>query len=268
MSEFKLVDHNTGNTRTFDSRATAEEKKEDMRALGASEDDLEIKPVDKGTCGGTEVVEDTADHLAPCDICGETVDVTSPSAASGAGRKPVHKSCVTDSADNNDAGAEVVEEAVGSTPPPTDENEPTPEPVESDLPDDTSSADDPLAQLGEELGTDPLDILPSHMIDKIQGEPAVNKRGYAMIAERYGIEAKAEVVEMPWENDEGRCVAKATATTEDGKEYSGWASACASDGDMSEQLIELAETRSLKRCVSWASGVGIVSYQELSGELE
>jgi len=150
----------------------------------------------------------------------------------------------------------------------------SPEPAEpaaptEQLPDDGPSvSEDPLAQLGEELGTDPLSILPGHMIDQIQGEPAVNKRGYAMIAERYGIEVQADVVELPWENDEGRCVARATATTEDGKEYSGWATACADDGDMPEQLIELAETRSLKRAVSWGSGVGIVSYQELSEELE
>jgi len=142
------------------------------------------------------------------------------------------------------------------------------EPHEADLSDEPSVSDDPLAQLGEELGTDPLEILPSHMIDNIRGEPAVNKRGYAMIAERYGIEASADVVELPWNNEESRCVAKATAITEDGKEYSGWATACAADGDMEDQLIELAETRALKRCVSWASGVGIVSYQELASELE
>jgi hypothetical protein len=106
------------------------------------------------------------------------------------------------------------------------------------------------------------------MVDDIQGKPAVNKRGYAMIAERYNIQTSAEIVQFPWDNSEGRCVAHATAVTEDGKEYSGWATASAEDGDMEDQLIELAETRSLKRSISWASGVGIVSYQELMSELE
>ena len=137
-----------------------------------------------------------------------------------------------------------------------------------EAPDTVESEDDPLAQLGEELGTDPLSILPSHMIDRIQGEPAVNKRGYAMIAERYGIEVTATIRELPWENEEGRCVAQSSAWTDDGKEYSGWATACADDGDMPEQLIELAETRAMKRAVSWASGVGIVSYEELASELK
>ena len=147
------------------------------------------------------------------------------------------------------------------------EGEPS-EAVTDQLPEKPAVDEDPLAQLGEELGTDPLDILPGHMVDNIQGQPAVNKRGYAMIAERYGIEASAEIEVYPWENDEGRCVARARAITDDGREYSGWATACAGDGDMDAQIIELAETRALKRCVSWASGVGIVSYQELSNQLE
>lgn len=37
---------------------------------------------------------------------------------------------------------------------------------------------------------------------------------------------------------------------------------------MPDQIIELAETRALKRATSWASGVGIVSYQELMNELQ
>jgi hypothetical protein len=133
-----------------------------------------------------------------------------------------------------------------------------PVPVESDA---------ELDELGDSLATDPLDILPDHMIDHIQGEPAISKRGYAMIAERYGIEVKADVLEYPWENEDGRAVAKALATTDEGKEYSGWGTACAGDGDMSDQLIELAETRALKRAVSWSSGVGIVSYHEMADEL-
>lgn len=133
---------------------------------------------------------------------------------------------------------------------------------------DVQDGDDPLDQLGDSLGTDPLEILPGHMIDHIQGQPAINKRGYAMIAERYGIEVKAFIESYPWENEEGRCVARAMAKTDDGKEYQDWATANKADGDMSEQLVELASTRALKRVVGWASGLGIVSYQELAGELE
>ena len=132
---------------------------------------------------------------------------------------------------------------------------------------ETPDADDALDQLGESLEDDPLNILPGHMKDTIQGQPAVNKRGYAMIAERYGIAVSARIISMPWDNEEGRAVAHATAETEDGKTYSGHGTACADDGDMEDQLIELAETRALKRAVSWASGIGIVAYEELSDQL-
>jgi len=153
------------------------------------------------------------------------------------------------------------------------QEQPTPEELEED-PDIVTSVDDleqdveAIDELGDSLDTDPLSILPDHMKDKIQGQPAVNKRGYAMIAERYGIEVSADIEQYPWDNDEGRCVARATAVTEDGREYSGWATACADDGDMADNIIEICETRSLKRAVSWASGVGIVSYQEMAQKLE
>jgi len=155
------------------------------------------------------------------------------------------------------------------------ESEDEPVPVPTEAPEDVIDAeptetavDDPLDELGESLGTDPLSILPGHMIDQIQGQPAINKRGYAMIAERYGVEVQAHIEQYPWDNDEGRCVARAVAETEDGKTYQDHATACEGDGDMSEQLVELASTRALKRVTGWATGLGIVSYQELSKELE
>jgi hypothetical protein len=148
------------------------------------------------------------------------------------------------------------------------QSESTPEVVEDTEAPEPAPAADALDQLGESLGTDPLSILPGHMIDEIQGQPAVNKRGYCMIAERYGIEVTTDVVAFPWDNDDGRAVAKGTATTDDGKEYTAWATASAEDDDMPDQLIELADTRAAKRSLAWASGVGIVGYQELQGELE
>jgi hypothetical protein len=197
---FVLKDKNRGTEREFDTRAEAEEKKEDMRGLGAAESDLEI-------INETSLVESDTD---------------------------------------------VVEQSEES--------------AESDVPE--KAPEDALDELGEELETDPLSILPGHMVDQIQGKPAINKRGYAMIAERYDVSVKAEIETYPWENDEKRCVAKAVAVTEDGKEYQDFATASDADGDMPEQIIELASTRALKRVTGWATGLGIVSYQELSNQLE
>jgi len=139
--------------------------------------------------------------------------------------------------------------------------------VPTESPEDVIDDDGGIDDLGESLQDDPLELLPSHMIDTIQGEPAINKRGYAMIAERFGVAVKSEIVTFPWDNDDNRAVARATAETEDGKEYTDYASASVGDGDMSDQIIELASTRALKRVTGWATGLGIVSYHELSEEL-
>lgn len=231
MNDFVLIDKSTGNKKHFDTRAQAEEKRDEMSGLVDGE--MAIEPVSDASEASEE--PDGADNTK-----------------------------VEQTTTDGGQAATVVSEDKTETVAKPEQRAENPERVT----DDAYNNQDPLEQLGEELDTDPLSILPSHMIDEIQGKPSVNKRGYAMIAERYNISTSAEIVQFPWDNEEGRCVAKATAVTENGKEYSGWATACADDGDMDDQLIELAETRSLKRSISWASGVGIVSYQELMDELE
>lgn len=118
------------------------------------------------------------------------------------------------------------------------------------------------------IDTDPLTVLPGFMTDTIQGAEAVNKRGYAMIAHQYDIEVSVDMLQSPWDNEEGRVVCKAVATTDGGKDYAAYGTACEGDGDDASNLIELADTRAQKRAVQWASGFGIVSYQELTGQLE
>ena len=62
---------------------------------------------------------------------------------------------------------------------------------------------------------------------------------------------------------------QATATTENGVEYSGFGSAHVDrqDGDDAQLLAELADTRALKRAVSWATGLGITAVEEMSNTL-
>jgi len=103
--------------------------------------------------------------------------------------------------------------------------------VPTESPEDVIDDDGGIDDLGESLQDDPLELLPSHMIDTIQGEPAINKRGYAMIAERFGVAVKSEIVTFPWDNDDNRAVARATAETEDGKTYTDYASASVGPDD-------------------------------------
>lgn len=137
------------------------------------------------------------------------------------------------------------------------EKPPTPTPNGGELPDDPSVADDPV------------DWLPSHFIDTIQGVPTVNRKGYAVIASKYNVAVESEPVTLPSETDFEYAEFRATATTADGESYNGFGSAHVDrqDGDDKHLLAELAETRAMKRATAWATGVGLTAVEEMKGEL-
>lgn len=208
MNNFKLIDEHTGNTKYFDTRAEAEEKKKELRNIVTGE--LTIEPVN----GEEPDAEREPESVDEAELEKEVEEVE----------------------------AEVVE--TGETPP---------EPV--DIPDDPS------------IEKDPVDWLPSHFVDQIQGVPTVNRKGYAVIASKYGISVQSEPVTLPSETDFEFAEFKAIAETPEGETYTGFGSAHISreDGDDAYLLGELAETRAMKRAVAWASGVGLTAIEELQG---
>jgi hypothetical protein len=107
--------------------------------------------------------------------------------------------------------------------------------------------------------------MPSHFIDSIQGVPVINRKGYAVIAQDCGISVTAEPVTRPPETDFEYAEFRATATTQDGVEYSGYGSAHVDRDDDPTLLAELAETRAMKRATAWASGVGMTAIEEMGG---
>lgn len=121
--------------------------------------------------------------------------------------------------------------------------------------------------------TDPLDVLPEYMIDVVEGQPTINKRGYAVIANHFDIVVQAEAITTAGETDHeyAEFVARAWRKA-DGPEnaYTGHATARASEDrrSVADNLNEMAETRAMKRAVAWASGVGILAWEELSGYAE
>ena len=152
--------------------------------------------------------------------------------------------------------AEVVET------PATDPREEQPEP--------TGDFGDELDKLSnKDITTDPLSVMPGHFVDTIQGVPTINRKGYAVLAEHFGVSVKAEPVTLPSETDFEYAEFRAVATTEEGAEYSGFGSAHIDrmDGDDPHLLGELAETRALKRATAWATGVGITAYTEMTNSL-
>lgn len=115
---------------------------------------------------------------------------------------------------------------------------------------------------------DPVDWLPDGFVDNVHGTQAINRKGYAVLARNNNISVVADPVVRASETDFQTAEFQAIATTEDGCEYSGFGSAhvdrdTRGGGDDPYLLNELAETRAIKRALAYATGVGMVSAEEL-----
>jgi len=119
------------------------------------------------------------------------------------------------------------------------------------------------------VSDDPIEWVPEHFVDEIQGVPTINRKGYAVLAEQYNVSVTAEPVTLASETEFEYAEFKATAETESGQEYSGFGSAHVDrqDGDDEHLLNELAETRAMKRATAWATGVGMTAVEELKNDL-
>jgi len=223
--KYELIDHNRDNDRPFDTWEEAQEKMNEMVAMGAKPEDFEINPIKVPE--GTD--KDSKPELDEFDEEDDSSEQPAP----------------PESADNQDVA--VVEDS---------EPEEQTQPIEA-LPDEAG------------VDTDPLDILPDYMIDHVQGTPTLNKRGLSVLAYHYGVTVTdREIVVNPHESDWQYAIVETTVENEDGNTFVGTGTAHLDRGDDKGTLLEMAETRSYKRAVSFATGTGIVSYQELTGHLE
>lgn len=124
--------------------------------------------------------------------------------------------------------------------------------------------DPAVVELGERsLGEDPLEWLPDAFVDWIDGTPAINRKGFEVLAHFYDVDVETEVQVGPADTGHEYCQVKATATMPNGRRCEALASAHADRGDDPNVLLELADTRARKRAISIATGVGVVAVEEL-----
>ena len=140
-----------------------------------------------------------------------------------------------------------------------------PEPVDAEpIVDDASPDDLPERSVAD----DPLTWMPGHFIDQIDGTPAINRKGFEVLAHHYDISTTSTLEVPPEETGHEYVRVKATAETPDGRTCDAYGSAHVDRGDDAELLLELADTRARKRALSIATGVGTVAVEELRNEAE
>jgi len=278
-NEWRVVDYdNDMNVRPADSKAKAEDMKaeaegfgsetvvlvppgeplpEDVRdALNAedtdeeaeAEPDADSEPETDGGRVEPEVIDHTDDEdvTETCGICGDPVSIAE--ARSGSGGQPIHGDCYTD---GNSTGGQATEAV----------------PVEPDEGPETTSADAATDDLPErDVGTDPITWMPSDFVDRIDGSPAVNRKGFEVLAHFYEIDVTADLEVPPEDTGHEYCRVKAVATTPDGRICEAYGSAHVDRGDDKTLLLEMAGTRARKRALSIATGVGAVAVSELKSE--
>lgn len=160
-----------------------------------------------------------------------------------------------------DGGTQSVEVVDDETP----TEEPKPTQGDTDALDEAVQAVD---ELQKNVDTDPLDVLPGYMITMVDGKPSLNKRGISVLAYHYDIDVKErEVVAYPHETEYETAVVEIMVEGPDGRTFSGIGEAHV-DETPKHQLLRMSETRAYKRAVIFATGTGIVGYQELSESLE
>jgi hypothetical protein len=176
--------------------------------------------------------------------------------------------------ENKDTETEDTDTRTGEEEPAEPDEEQTPEvdpEVDTDMDHTTVEVEpEPEEELPDNppgVDTDPLDWVPSDFVDRIDGQPAINRKGYDVLAHHYDISVKTELLVSPTETEYEYAEVRAIAETEDGVEYVAHGSAHVSRGDDHYLLVEMADTRAAKRATARATGVGMVAVEELQNEL-
>jgi len=118
------------------------------------------------------------------------------------------------------------------------------------------------------VSDDPLTWMPQHFVDQIDGTPAINRKGFEVLAHHYNISTTSELEVPPEETGHEYVRVKARAVTEDGRECEAYGSAYVDRGDDKSLLLEMADTRARKRALSVATGVGTIAVEELRNEVD
>jgi hypothetical protein len=136
-----------------------------------------------------------------------------------------------------------------------------PEQTESD--DDGDGAGGATIPENPDIDKNPVEWLPDHLIDMVEGVPTISRKGYCIVCQQYGVSIESESIVRSSDTEFEYAEFRAVAVDSDGKAYSGFGTAHVERGDDPYLLNELAETRAMKRAATWATGVGLTAVEEM-----
>jgi hypothetical protein len=146
---------------------------------------------------------------------------------------------------------------------PHDYDEPNhPEQTESDDGDGAGGATTNIPE-NPDIDKNPVEWLPDHLIDMVEGVPTISRKGYCIVCQQYGVSIESESIVRSSNTEFEYAEFRAVAVDADGKAYSGFGTAHVERGDDPYLLNELAETRAMKRAATWATGVGLTAVEEM-----
>jgi len=139
---------------------------------------------------------------------------------------------------------------------------------ESNHPETESDIDDDAGETtaipeNPDIDKNPVEWLPDHLIDMVEGVPTISRKGYCIICQRYDVSIESESIVRSSNTEFKYAEFRAVAVDADGKAYSGFGTAHVERGDDPYLLNELAETRAMKRAATWATGVGLTAVEEM-----
>jgi len=250
-----IYDTSQDNLQLADSKSEAEDRRSQIVSLGADPSAIEVRqpgelPVGETTEVWCDACWSDTEHEVQQDgatlVClehdGETQTQTQTPEADGG-------------TEGESVDPEIVDHSPGSDTDTTDT-----ESVATDAP--AADAEQSLPEQPD-VDTDPLTWMPGEFVDEIDGSPAINRKGFAVLKQRYGIGVTSDVIVGPEETDHTFVRVAAHAEDTDGVISEAHGSAHVDRGDDPHLLLELADTRAKKRALSDATGVGMLAVAEL-----
>lgn len=111
--------------------------------------------------------------------------------------------------------------------------------------------------------------LDERFIVNLQGKNFVTYEGLLDLAHQMKLKSiKTEIIQLPTTENNQRCIMKAIAITEEGKEFEGYGDADTANVNsmIAKHLIRMAETRAKARALRDLTNVGMTALEELGGE--